>query len=327
MSTLRWAVHVRRVLAFALACVPAVHGQARFDTTAAKAYTIGALLDGARATAALLQRDVASQRAVRWVDTLLLRLDRERVARLPLMALVRTPQRFGTGRTAAFGRVARFRRTTDVAGLGAGDAADLDTLTRLTLAELRLAVERQRLVSNDSVDALLAPFTALHREQLAVSITTSLEKLNRFERKYGPGSPRLNLAEVGLNYVAQWVPAMRPTADGWPSRWEVVTSYVPTYLTIADKGVRAVTVGEVGLRAYLWKRGWGGADGGVLRPGYVSFGLAAAGDQNGAFVSPLRGTTRLGAFVGWGETKVAYVGGRDRRVLVTRQLQVLPWIF
>ncbi len=301
---------------------------ARFDTAQTRAYTIGALVEASRSAVSLVRGAPGSAALVARVERLLVRVDRPDVIRLPLDVLVRAPFRQGDAREASFARVARWQRRAVVPGLGAGDAADLDSLARLTVAELKFAMEgRQPPVSDDSVDIILTPYTALQRGELQVSIATSLEKLNRFERKYGPEAPRLNLAEVGLNYVAQWVPPFRPNADGWPSRFEIVASYVPSYLTIADEKARAVTVAELGLRSYLWQRGWGGAVGGILRPGYLSVGVAVAGDRDGAFVSPLRGKARVGGFIGWGETKVAVIGGDERRLLITRQMQLLPWVF
>lgn len=300
----------------------------RFDTATARTYTIAAILDASRNAVSLVRGNQANDSLVARVERLLRRVDRPAVTKLPLDVLVRARTRTGDGRTADFGRVARWKRSAEVPGLGAGDAADLDSLTRLTVAELRFAMEgREPPVSDDSVDIILTPLTALHLNTLNVSIEQSLEKLNRFERKYGPDAPRLNIVEVALNYAAQWVPLMRPTPEGWPSRWEVITSYVPTYLTIVDEKARPVTVGELGLRGYLWGRGWGGKEGGVLRPGYMSFGLTVAGARDGAFVSPLEGDARVGAFLGWGEAKIAVLGGSGRRVLVTRQMQLIPWVF
>ena len=40
-----------------------------------------------------------------------------------------------------------------------------------------------------------------------------------------------------------------------------------------------------------------------------------------------RGDTRFGAFFGWGELKVAYLGGANKRVLFTQQFQIIPWVF
>ena len=56
-------------------------------------------------------------------------------------------------------------------------------------------------------------------------------------------------------------------------------------------------------------------------------GVAVAGDRDGAFVSPLKGTRRIGGFIGWGETKLALLGGSERRLLLTRQFQMVPWVF
>lgn len=300
----------------------------RFDTAAAHDYTINAIVGAARSSAALVRTVPAAARALEIVDRVLARIDRPAVTRLPLDVLARSQVSAGNAPQATLAQVARFRRREVVPGLGAGDAADLDTLTRLTVAELQRAMEmRQPPVPDDSIDTILAPITALHLNELHVSLAQSLEKLNRFERKYGPDSPRLNVVEVGLNYVAQWVPLFKPNAEGWPSRYELVTSYVPLYLTVVDGNARAVTIAELGLRGYIWQRGWGGSQGGVLRPGHFSFGVSLAGDQDGAFVSPLKGTRRVGGFVGWGDTKLAVLGGPKRRVLFTRQFQMVPWVF
>ncbi len=312
-----------------------VHAQsptARFDTATSRNFTIAAIAGASRSAVALVQGNAANDALVARVTRLLQRVDRQAVTRLPLDLLVRASLSTGDSRMAGLSRVARWKRRAEVPGLGAGDAADIDSLRRLTLAELRFAMEaRVPAVSDDSIDIILTPYTALHFGELTQSIAVSLEKLNRFERKYGPGAPQLNGAEVALNYVAQWLPLLRPNADGWPSRWEVVTSYVPTYVTVRGSfhrpAAQAVTVGEIGLRAYRWRRGWGGREGGVWRPGYVSFGVAIAGERDGVFVSPLQGTSRMGAFVGWGETKVGLLGGKAGRVMVTRQMQLIPWAF
>lgn len=307
---------------------PAAAQGVRFDTATAHTYTIDALIQASRTSARLVRDVPAAARALEIVDRVLARVDRPAVTRLPLDVLARSQVRGGNAPQATFGQVARFRRKEVVPGLGAGDAADLDTLTRLTVAELQRAMEaRVPPVSDDSIDTILAPLTALHLNELEVSIAQSLEKLNRFERKYGPDSPRLNVVEVGLNYVAQWVPLFKPNTEGWPSRFEIVTSYVPLYLTVVDGKARPVTIAELGLRSYLWQRGWGGSEGGALRPGYLSFGVAVAGDRDGAFVSPLKGTRRIGGFIGWGETKLALLGGSERRLLLTRQFQMVPWVF
>jgi hypothetical protein len=322
-----------RVGVLALAATPlammAQSATVRFDSATARTLTVGALLTASRTASAAVRSTVPGAPALAIVDRLLSRLDRPAVTALPLDTLARALSTRGASPRASVRQIARFRRAAVADGIGAGDAADLDSLVRLTRAEVRFAMERRSPtpVSDDSVDLLLAPYDALQRLQLDRAIGLSLEKLNRYERKYGPDAPQLNIVEVGLNYVAQWVPQFRPTPDGWPSRLEVVTSYVPTYLTSVDRRARAITIAEIGLRSYLWKRGWGGSAGSVLRPGYLSYGLAVAGERDGAFVSPVSGSRRFGAFVGWGQTKIAVIGGDAPRVLFTRQMQIVPLVF
>jgi hypothetical protein len=301
--------------------------RAGFDTAQVRTYTVAALLRSARAEVELSRLATTNAPVAATVDRLVTRLDRPAVSALSLQVVADAQLRTGANRQAGFSRIARWKRVAEVPGLGAGDAATLDTLTRLMPAELRTALEGARVVSDDSVDRILAPLDALNFARRNISIAQSLEKLNRFERKYGPGAPQLNAVEVGLNYLAQWVPLFLPNTEGWPSRFEIVGAYVPAYFTVSDSKARAVTVAEVGLRSYIWRKGWGGAEGGVWRPGYVSFGLAVAGDRDRAFVSPLQGESRIGAFLGWGQAKVAYIGGDQKRVLVTRQFQAIPWVF
>ncbi|MBC7894220.1 MAG: hypothetical protein H7066_02350 [Cytophagaceae bacterium] len=298
-----------------------------FDTAQVRTFTVAALLRSARTEVEISRLATSNPTVAAMVDRLVSRLDRPAVSALPLQVVAEAQQRTGANRQAGFGRIARWQRKPEVPGLGDGDAAALDTLTRLMPAELRTALEGTRAVSDDSVDRILAPLDALNFARRNISIGQSLEKLNRFERKYGPDAPQLNGVEVGLNYVAQWIPLFLPNSEGWPSRFEIVGAYVPAYLTMVDSKARAVTVAEVGLRSYIWRAGWGGKEGGVLRPGYLSFGVAVAGAQDGAFVSPLQGESRIGAFLGWGEAKVAFLGGDRKRVLVTRQFQAIPWVF
>lgn len=297
------------------------------DTAKVRAFTIGSLLQTAR-TQILVARVPTSHIVAQRVDSLVALLDRPLVVSLPLRVVAEAQLRAGASRQAGLSRVARWRRKAEAPGLGDGDAAALETLIRLMRGDLRPAMEeRVPPVPEDSINLIMAPVDALHAEQLQGSIAQSLEKLNRFERKYGPDAPQLNAVEVGVNYLAQWVPLFLPSAEGWPSRFEIVGSYVPAYLTMVDSKARAVTVAEVGLRSYIWRQGWGGKEGGVLRPGYLSFGVAVAGARDGVFVSPLQGESRVGAFLGWGEAKVAFLGGDRKRVLVTRQFQAIPFVF
>lgn len=181
---------------------------------------------------------------------------------------------------------------------------------------------------NAEAQKILAPWTALYRALLSQSLEDSLEKLRRFERKFGPGSAHLNGIELVANYGLQRLPHFGPDENAWPGPLEAVAAYSPTYMTIADGSGRFVSVGEFGLRVYFFGETWG-RDGlaGVLRPSFMTFGMAVAGESDGALKWPWQGSARLGGFVSWGQMKVAYVAGDEQRLLVTRQFQIVPWAF
>lgn len=300
--------------ALGTAALPTGAQATRFDTSLVHTLTLGALVRAAQAGDSMAGFKTTSPDVHALFTRSIARLDRPEIERIGLELLA--------SRQAGLGVVSRRQRPTS---LSAQEAAALDTLARVMGEELPDALAP--VISHDSANRLLDPLEALTFARRGVSIAQSLEKLRRFERKYGPGSPRLNVVEVGLNFVAQWIPAFRPSPEGWPSRLEVVASYVPTYLTVANGKARAVTVAEFGPRVYVWREGWGGRRGGKLRPGYISFGAALAGERDGALSSPFRGASRFGAFVGWGDAKIALIGGRAARLLVTRQVQLVPWVF
>lgn len=304
-----------RLFLAVLALATAAQAQlTRFDTSLVRRATLGQVLDGARIGDSIAGFRTSAPVVDSIVQALLRHLDRPELRALPLRVL-------GDHR-ASMSVVGRKARPV---GYTARDTIALNQLAEVVGQEYREALASR--LSRAAIDSLLDPFEAFDIVRRAASKDMSLEKLRRFERKYGPGTPKLNLAEVVLNFGAQWLPAFRPNDEGWPSRHEVVAAYVPTYLTIADEKARAVTVIEVGVRSYIWNPRWGGRAGGVLRPGHVSFGAALAGEADGAVTNPLKGRSRFGAFFGWGDAKVAWVGGRESRVLVTRQVQLVPWGF
>ena len=299
------------------------HAQAaRFDTSRVRTFTVAALVDAARSGDSIATFRTANPATHARLAGVIARLDRPEVMRLPLSLVARPERVTGSERHAGFGFVSRAKRPANAPGLAEYDGPALDTLAMVMAQELPRALEP--IVGEDSTDRLLEALEAFNFARRNVSIAQSLEKLRRYERKYGPGSPRLNGVEVLLNYGAQWLPGFRPNVEGWPGALEVVASYVPTYLTLVDGKGRAVSVGELGLRRYLWNKGFGS---GLLKPGYLSLGVAVAGERDGAMASPLQGTSRVGAFFGWGEAKIAYVGGKEKRVLITRQIQLVPWVF
>lgn len=306
----------RLFVGLALWCVVPLPAQVRFDTTQVRTTPLGALVAAARRGDSLARIASWNPTLHARITALIAQLDRPATRRLSL-GIVADPK-------AAAGVVARRQRPT---ALPAHDVEALDTLAAIMQRVYPIVLRDSARLAPDSIAALMNPRNAWSFARRNVSIAQSTEKLRRFERKYGPSTPKLNAVEVLLNFGAQWVPGFQPTGDGWPSRRELIASYVPTYLTITDGKAHAVTAAELGLRSYIWTEGWGGREGGAFRPGHWSIGIALAGESDGALTSPFRGASRFGAFVGWGDAKVAVIGGREPRVLVTRQVQLVPWTF
>jgi hypothetical protein len=288
---------------------------ARLDTARFARVTVDSLLFAARQADSLsgfaTQLPAAHMMLQRQID----RLVPERVGTVPLRHLE-------TDGRAEFISMARRRYRA----LTPSELAAIDTLAivlQQTESRLTAAVGGERRV------AILTPVYAYRFWRRERSMEASAQKLRRFERKYGPGAPTRNAAEVVLNYAAQWVPAFQPNAEGWPSRAELIASYVPTYVALptSRESLDAMTLLEAGVRLYIWRDGWGGEEGGVLRPSHVSFGVLAAGERDGALQMPWRGASRLGGFIGWGAAKFGVIGGPTPRVLFTRQVQLVPWVF
>lgn len=182
----------------------------------------------------------------------------------------------------------------------------------------------------DTMNTLLVRTTETVNSLLSAAARDSaLVRLSHYERKLGPTSARLNVAEVFLNYGAQrFIPGFRPSPFTGPSPWEVVTSYVPTYGTIADKRAQAVSASEFGVRHYLFGDDFGASGWeGTLKPSYWSAGVLVVSDNNGALVWPWQDHQRTGAYVSWGAIKVGYVPGRNGQLLVSRQMHVIPFVF
>lgn len=138
----------------------------------------------------------------------------------------------------------------------------------------------------------------------------------------------LNALEAGIAYLLQNVKGFRYDPESGPGPWEVVASYTTTYFTHAEEEFRLVSASEFGLRHYIFRDGWGrGGFRNYFKPGHVSFGMLVAGEKDGPLVWPWRGESRTGAFFAWGEVKVAYVGGTNSRLLLSKQFQILPLTF
>lgn len=300
-----------------MTCRPLVaQAPAKFDTALVRTATLGALIRSASAGDSLARFRETSPAAHAFFERMLARLNRPALDSVRLQTLAE--QRVG------FQTVLRKQHTPVVT---ATEAAAIDTLATIMAQTLPGALTPT--LGRDATARLLDTLEAFNGALRRRSMVESTEKLRRFERKYGKDSPVRNGVEVVLNFAAQWVPLFQPNAEGWPSRVEVIAAYVPTYISVptTEWKSRPVTVAEVGPRLFIWRKGWGGDKGGVLRPGFVSFGVALAGERDGALNSPFKGTSRFGGFFGWGNAKVAVIGGASPRLLVTHTVHLIPWAF
>lgn len=208
----------------------------------------------------------------------------------------------------------------------------LRDVTVLVDRELRSDDDMRRAIRAAS-PAAAAPFVTVtevaRRLFLEEAGARSVKHLANYERKLGPQAPQLNGVEVLLNYTAQrWIPGFAPSIKRGPSPLELIANYVPSYASGVDRKAVAVSASEFGVRHYLFGDNWGktGKEG-IIKPAYWSLGALVASDKNGALSWPWDGRTRTGVFVGWGELKVGYIAGRKGSVLVTRQVQFIPYVF
>lgn len=171
----------------------------------------------------------------------------------------------------------------------------------------------------------------LARAENAESMHWDAEVLRRLARKYGPGSAKLNGAETLLAYALQGTRGFGlDSKTGYPGPLEVVAAYTASYLTRSDDKMRLVSAAEFGVRRYFFRESWGTGSGRLawLRPGFMSLGVAVASGSDDPLTSPFKGQSRIGPFFGWGDMKVAVLlTGSNRRVLVTQQFQIVPWVF
>lgn len=204
------------------------------------------------------------------------------------------------------------------------------------LTDISEAIDAIKVVANSvlpPINGLTPELRSTVRELMTAEqkegLTWDLETLRRLERKFGPDSAHLNGVEVLAAYTLQRLPWFGVNKGGRPGPLEAVLAYVPSYFTRADKKMRLVGVAELGLRHYIFKQGWGAGSGtsAWLRPGYLSYGVAWAGPSDDPLSPPWKGSSRVGAYFGWGKIKVAWLASDDHRLLVTQQIQLVPWVF
>jgi hypothetical protein len=171
---------------------------------------------------------------------------------------------------------------------------------------------------------------AFQTAQLEVAHREALLRLHAFEVKYGPGSPTLNVVEILENFWLQRVPPFKPGGHG-PSPWEMASLYSTTYLTTVEGAATFVSVVELGLRHYDFSYDPDVKAGlrSYLVPRYWTAAFVIGDGEDGALRLPFRRAPRFGGSLSWGDLKVAYLHGDDERwrLLVSRQLQVIPHLF
>ena len=212
----------------------------------------------------------------------------------------------------------------------------VDSLTMvrsIANGELYPALRRLQL-PKPSLDSIMAPLDSLQDKLLAVQLASNKEKLRRFFIKYGPNAPRLNAAEVLLNYVAQLaIPGFLPSPDGTPTPNELVATYRTTDLTASQTAVdpfraHVVTSGQVGLRRYTFDEGCGeGRFADLLHPCQWSLGGFLVGPSDSPLNSPWQLRHRGGFYLARGKYHVGAIFGGDRRLVFGVDQQLLPYVF
>jgi len=210
---------------------------------------------------------------------------------------------------------------------------EMEFIKRVTLNELKDALVEKG-VPAERIISLREPISAYQMAQLKNAYDESRNRLFRYEQRYGPGAPRLNIAEAGLAYLLQGLYPFGPNRKG-PGPLEPVarysTSWVLTYSEELEDIPRAFTVGalyEFGLRWY-WYSAPDARPGfwGLLKPNFLSAGYAMAASNRPWFFLGNDESFDPGFFVDVGLIKVAMTFGDYSRVFVGKQFQFIPYLF
>ena len=216
------------------------------------------------------------------------------------------------------------------------EPAFVDSLVALnTVAHGALQRALMEKLSKESLDSLYKPIDAFGAQVLVKARAANQEKLRRFYIKYGPDSPRLNLAEVGINYLGQlFIPGMLPSADGLPSPFELVATYRTTDLTAAktdagDLTGRVVTTGQIGLRMYGFSEtcGKGGRFVDLIDPCQSSAGAFLMGPRDAPLSKLFGSGQRAGVYLARGKYHLGYVFGAEKRLVFGVDQQLVPYVF
>jgi hypothetical protein len=180
-----------------------------------------------------------------------------------------------------------------------------------------------------AIDSVLTPTRELQESFRGIAAVDAESRLNRYEIKYGPGSPPLNGIEVLANYALQWIPGFGPGPKG-PGPLELVAAYSTSGATAEDgsvKSLRLVSGTRVGLRVYDFSGRNAKSIVDALRPTEFSFGWAGIAGENAPLQAPLARTLRGGGFVGLGPLYAALTVVRGRQLVIGASRQLVPYVF
>lgn len=212
----------------------------------------------------------------------------------------------------------------------------VDSLVALnTVAHGALQRALMEKLSRESLDSLYKPIDDFGAQVLVKARAANQEKLRRFYIKYGPDSPRLNLAEVGLNYLGQlFIPALLPSEDGMPSPYELVATYRTTDLTAAQSDAghltgRVVSTAQLGVRMYGFSEtcGRGGRFVELIDPCQSSAGGFFMGSRDAPFQRLWGSGQRAGVYLARGKYHLGYVFGAEKRLVFGVDQQLVPYVF
>jgi hypothetical protein len=212
----------------------------------------------------------------------------------------------------------------------------VDSLVALnTVAHGALQRALMEKLSRESLDSLYKPIDDFGTQVLVKARAANQEKLRRFYIKYGPESPRLNLAEVGINYLGQlFIPGLLPSEDGMPSPYELVATYRTTDLTAAQSDAghvtgRVVASAQVGLRMYGFSEtcGKGGRFVDLLDPCHSSAGAFLMGPRDAPLQRLWGSGQRAGVYLARGKYHLGYVFGAEKRLVIGVDQQLVPYVF
>jgi hypothetical protein len=227
----------------------------------------------------------------------ILRWDRDRVERVAVSA----------------GELLRLQQIVSAAGVGLGPRA-----FATDSAHYKLYIGAMEDLNNAALTAMQA---------------SSRTKLQRYEMKYGPASPRLNPVETIANYALERIPGS-PFAPGpnGPSRLELVLNYSTSDVTAASAAktfpLRVISGAHAGLRVYSFRDSVSrGPIAQLLHPGSIALALSSFAPGDLPLQSPLTGTRRYGGFVQWGHLRAAAAFGQNWRAAIGTGAQLIPHLF